>query len=47
MPKLAFACCVRMLEADGVIAPEEFRVLRILRRLWGFTQDEVNALISR
>jgi len=45
--ELAFACCVRMLEADGVIAPEEFRVLRILRRLWGFTQDEVNALISR
>jgi len=45
--ELAFICCVRMLEADGVIAPEEFRVLRILRRLFGFTQDEVNRLISR
>ena len=45
--ELAFTCCVRILEADGVIAPEEFRVLRILRRLFGFTQDEVNRLISR
>jgi uncharacterized tellurite resistance protein B-like protein len=45
--ELAFVCCVRILEADGVIAPEEFRVLRILRRLWGFSQDEVNRLISR
>ena len=45
--ELAFTCCVRILEADGVIAPEEFRVLRILRRLFGFTQDEVNELISR
>ena len=45
--ELAFICCVRILEADGVIAPEEFRVLRILRRLFGFSQDEVNRLISR
>ena len=45
--ELAFVCCVRMLEADGVIAPEEFRVLRILRRLFGFTQDEVKRLVSR
>ncbi|MFL5310502.1 MAG: TerB family tellurite resistance protein [Myxococcales bacterium] len=45
--ELAFVCCVRILEADGVIAPEEFRVLRILRRLFGFTQDEVSRLISR
>ena len=45
--ELAFTCCVRILEADGVIAPEEFRVLRILRRLFGFTQDEVNRLLSR
>jgi len=45
--ELAFTCCVRILEADGAIAPEEFRVLRILRRLFGFTQDEVNRLISR
>ncbi|HYR19091.1 MAG TPA: TerB family tellurite resistance protein [Myxococcales bacterium] len=45
--ELAFVCCVRILEADGVIAPEEFRVLRILRRLFGFTQDDVNRLISR
>src|SRR5712671_4956252 len=45
--ELAFLCCVRILEADGVIAPEEFRVLRILRRLFGFTQDEVKRLVSR
>jgi uncharacterized tellurite resistance protein B-like protein len=45
--ELAFSSCVRILEADGVIAPEEFRVLRILRRLFGFTQDELNRLISR
>ena len=45
--ELAFVCCVRMLEADGVIAPEEFRVLRILRRLFGFTQHEVKRLVSR
>jgi hypothetical protein len=45
--ELAFSCCVRILEADGIIAPEEFRVMRILRRLWAFTQDEVNRLISR
>ena len=44
--ELAFVCCVRMLEADGVIAPEEFRVMRILRRLFGFTPDEVKRLIS-
>ncbi|HWE25848.1 MAG TPA: TerB family tellurite resistance protein [Myxococcales bacterium] len=45
--ELAFGCCVRILEADGIIAPEEFRVMRILRRLWAFTQDDVNRLISR
>jgi hypothetical protein len=45
--ELAFVCCVRMLEADGVIAPEEFRVMRILRRLFGFTPDEVKRLLSR
>src|SRR5438874_698423 len=45
--ELAFACCVRILEADGIIAPEEFRVLRILRKLFGLTQNDVNRLISR
>jgi hypothetical protein len=45
--ELAFVCCVRMLEADGVIAPEEFRVLRILRRLWGFSVHDVNRMMSR
>jgi hypothetical protein len=45
--ELAFVSCVRMLEADGVIAPEEFRVLRILRRLFGLTPDDVKRLISR
>src|SRR6266853_2648718 len=45
--ELAFLCCVRMLEADGVIAPEEFRVLRILLRLFGFSLDEVNRIMSR
>ena len=45
--ELAFVCCVRMLEADGVIAPEEFRVLRILRRLFGFSVDDVNRMMSR
>ena len=44
--ELAFGCCVRILEADGIIAPEEFRVMRILRRLFGFTPDEVKRLIS-
>ena len=45
--EVAFVCCVRMLEADGVIAAAEFRVLRLLRRLFGFTPDEVKRLISR
>ena len=45
--ELAFSCCVRILEADHIIAPAEFRVMRILRRLWEFTQDDVNRLISR
>jgi tellurite resistance protein len=45
--ELAFGCCVRVLEADGIIAPEEFRVMRILRRLWAFSEDDVNRLISR
>ena len=45
--ELAFTCCVRVLEADGIIAPEEFRVMRILRRLWGLSEDEVSRLISR
>jgi len=45
--ELAFLCCVRMLEAHGVIAPEEFRVLRILRRLFGFSLGEVNRIMSR
>ena len=45
--ELAFVCCIRMLEADGVIAPEEFRVLRILRRLFGFSVDDVNRMMSR
>ena len=35
------------MEADGIIAPEEFRVMRILRRLWGLSEDEVSRLISR
>jgi hypothetical protein len=44
--ELAFAACVRILEADSVIALEEFRVMRVLRRLFGFTQDEVSRLVS-
>jgi uncharacterized tellurite resistance protein B-like protein len=44
--ELAFRCCVRVLEADGIIAPEEFRVMRILRRLWHFSEDDVKRLIS-
>ena len=45
--ELAFTCCVRILEADRVIALEEFRVLRVLRRLFGLTQPQIDRLLSR
>jgi len=44
--ELAFTSCVRMLEADGIIAREEFRVLRVLRRLFAFDAAAVSRLIG-
>ena len=45
--ELAFTSCVRMLEADGVLAHQEFRVLRVLRRLFGFDAADISRMLGR
>jgi hypothetical protein len=44
--ELAFVSCVRMLEADGIIAHSEFRVLRILRKVFGLSGADVARLLA-
>ena len=36
-----------MLEADGVLALQEFRVLRVLRRLFGFDAADISRMLGR
>src|SRR5438309_1071421 len=45
--ELAFVCCARVLEADGVIAQEEFLVLSQLKRLFGLRTEDVARLLRR
>jgi uncharacterized tellurite resistance protein B-like protein len=42
----AFLCCARVLEADGKIALEEFRVLGTLRQLFGLSDEAVERLLA-
>jgi uncharacterized tellurite resistance protein B-like protein len=41
----AFVCCARVLEADGVIAQEEFQVLGELKALFGLEAADVARLL--
>jgi len=43
--ELAFVCCARVLEADGIIAKEEFQVLAALKALFGFGSEDVARLL--
>ena len=45
--ELAFVCCARVLEADGIIAQEEFQVLIELRMLFGLKPEDVQRLLNR
>jgi uncharacterized tellurite resistance protein B-like protein len=45
--ELAFVCCARMLEADGIIAQEEFKVLSELKSLFGLRTEDVQRLLTR
>jgi uncharacterized tellurite resistance protein B-like protein len=45
--ELAFVCCARVLEADGIIAQEEFSVLIELRNFFGLKSDDVARLLRR
>jgi tellurite resistance protein len=45
--ELAFVCCARILEADGVIAQEEFKVLSQLKALFAFSTLDVARLLQR
>lgn len=45
--ELAFVCCARILEADGVIAQEEFKVLSRLKAAFGLSAPDVARLLQR
>ena len=44
--ELAFVYCARVLEADGEIAQEEFRVLTVLKRLFSLTEEDLARLLA-
>jgi uncharacterized tellurite resistance protein B-like protein len=44
--EIAFVFCARVLEADGIIAQEEFKLLSELKKLFGFSADRI-ALLMR
>src|SRR5262249_13160423 len=43
--ELAFQCCAKVGGADGAFVPREAEVLRILRSVWGFSEEEVERLL--
>lgn len=43
--ELAFVCCARVLEADGIIAREEFQVLAELKALFGLDAAAISRLL--
>ena len=45
--ELAFVCCARVLEADGVISQEEFMVLVELRNIFGLRSEDVARLLRK
>jgi tellurite resistance protein len=45
--ELAFVCCARILEADGIIAQEEFKLLSQLKALFGLSTSDVTRLLQR
>lgn len=45
--ELAFVCCARVLEADGIIAQEEFMVLLELRTIFGLRSEDVARLLRK
>ena len=45
--ELAFVCAARVLEADGIIAQEEFAVLIELRTIFGLRPEDVQRLLTR
>lgn len=45
--ELAFSCCARVLEADGIIAQEEFTVLVELRKMFGLRPEDVARLLKK
>jgi len=45
--ELAFTCCARVLEADGIIAQEEFSVLVELRKIFGLRSEDVTRLLKK
>jgi tellurite resistance protein len=45
--ELAFTCCARVLEADGIIAYEEFKVLVELKAIFGLRPEDVARLLRK
>jgi len=45
--ELAFVCCAHVLEADGIIAQEEFTVLVELRNIFGLRSEDVARLLRK
>lgn len=45
--ELAFVCCARVLEADGIIAREEFQVLAELKALFDLGHADVARLLQK
>jgi len=43
--ELAFQCCAKVSGADGHFVPQEAQVLRLLREIWHFTNDDVERLL--
>jgi tellurite resistance protein len=43
--ELAFQCCAKVGGADGAFSAQEAQVLRILREVWGFTDEDVQRIL--
>jgi hypothetical protein len=43
--ELAFQCCAKVGGADGTFTAQEAQVLRILREVWGFSDEDVQRIL--
>jgi tellurite resistance protein len=43
--EIAFQCCAKVAGADGAFPPQEAQMLRILRQVWGFKDEDIERIL--